>query len=233
MPTSQTKTPTTDIADIYSRAGQTLTSNIINAGGAPVTQAYGVVKSDHLAEFTGSVGLYLNLPLGYGFSLGTKFLVGRSITQELDIDGHAEGNVKDMKYYMLIEDGKVAQTDEGELAFAVSDPQSTGETYSADWDFLTLGSDNSTSYGTGLSLTYRYKSNFAWRIFCDYDYSKKTYTMTYDPYNFMRKALTPSAYNLVCNTEVSELGYSMSPFVFKKDKKMNYWTLGISFMVNL
>ena len=223
----------TDISDIYRMAGQTLTTDVINAGGAPITKAYGVVKSDHLAEFTGSVGLYLNLPLGYGFSLGTKFLVGRSITQELDIDGHAEGNVKDMKYSMLIKDGKVSEREDGGLAFDLSDPQSTGETYSADWDYLKLGSDNSTSYGTGFSLTYRYKSNFAWKLFCDYDYSKKTYTMTYDPYNFMRKALTPSAYNLVCNTEVSELGYMMTPMVFKKDKKMNYWTIGLSFVVNL
>ena len=51
---------------------------------APVTDSYGIVKSDHITEFTGSVGLYFNLPLGTHFSLGTKALIGRSIKQGLN-----------------------------------------------------------------------------------------------------------------------------------------------------
>ena len=70
---------------------------------APVTDSYGIVKSDHITEFTGSVGVYFNLPLGTHFSLGTKALIGRSITQELDIDGHAEGNMKDISYTMSLD----------------------------------------------------------------------------------------------------------------------------------
>ena len=67
---------------------------------APVTDCYGIVKSDHITEFTASLGVYFNLPLSRHFSLGTKALVGRSVTQELDIDGHAEGNRKDISYTM-------------------------------------------------------------------------------------------------------------------------------------
>ena len=42
---------------------------------APVTDSYGIVKSDHITEFTGSVGVYFNLPLSKHFSLGTKALI--------------------------------------------------------------------------------------------------------------------------------------------------------------
>ena len=45
---------------------------------APVTESYGIVKSDHITEFTGSVGVYFNLPLSKHFALGTKALIGRS-----------------------------------------------------------------------------------------------------------------------------------------------------------
>jgi hypothetical protein len=112
-------------------------------------------------------------------------------------------------------------------------PQSTGETWTDEWDYVTLGAETSTSFGTGLSLTYKYKSNFSWRLFCDYDYSKKTYTLTADPYHYFQKMLTYGAYDLVSNPGLSTLAYQMPKSVFKKDKKMNYWTIGLSFLVNL
>jgi membrane-associated phospholipid phosphatase len=220
---------TATISDIYFSSDypkQHLTTDIINQGGAPVTNLNGIVKSDHLTEFTASAGVYFNIPLSNRFSLGTKALIGRSFTQELDIDGHAEGNVKDIDYGMIIEKGEVSY-------LGIDNPVSTGEQWTADWDYLTLGAGSSTSWGTGISLTYRYKSNFSWKIFCDYDYSQKTYTMTWNPYHFLKKGLTKEAYTLVANRQVSDLAYELDPYVFKKDKKMHYWTLGMSFLVNL
>ena len=221
--------PDYSISEIYARSnypGQALTAPIINEGGAPITELSGIVKSDHLTELTASVGLYFNIPLTQRLALGTKALIGRSFMQEMDIDGHAEGNVKDIDYGMIIEKGDVTY-------LGLEYPVSTGEKYTADWDYLTLGAASATSWGTGISLTYRYKSNFAWKIFCDYDYSKKTYTLTYNPLQFLRQGLTQDAYTLVANREVSNVAYDMDPYVYKKDKKMNYWTLGLSFMVNL
>ncbi len=221
------------ITDMYRLGGVTLTPEMFNEGGAPITDLKGIVKSDHLAEFSGSVGLYLNLPLTSRLSLGTKALIGRSITQELDIDGYAKGNVKDIPYYMLIQDGRVAKNeDDGSLLFLPESPKSTGDTYETEWDYLKLGSETSTTWGTGLSLTYRYKSNFSWRLYCDYDYSEKKYTLTYDPYYFLHQALTPSTYTLLSNPDVSSLAYDLSPYVFKKKKNMHYVTIGLSFLVN-
>ncbi len=226
-----------EITDLYDAANFNLTTEDINNGGAPITKLEGIVKSNHLAEFTASLGLYFNVPITNTLSLGSKLLIGRSFTQELDIDGHAEGNVKDINYGMVIEDGKILDNEDGGKAVFLNPPASTGDTYTDDWDFLTLGSSNATSWGTGLSLTYRYKSNFSWKLFVDYDYSEKKFTMTYDPYHFLKKGLTSSAYSLISNrllsdAEMSSLPYYLTPEVYKKTKKMNYVTIGLSFAVN-
>ena len=195
-------------------------------GGSPIEDLGGVVESDHMTEFSASLGLYLNLPLSNRFSLGTKFLIGRSFTQELDIDGYASGYVKDIDYRLVIENGYLV---DGNAGF----PKNTNnnEKYSSRWDYLTVGSESSTTWGTGISLTYRYKSNFAWRLFVDYDYSKKNFTMKYDPYHYLQDGLTGQAYDMV--QLLSDYSSFLDPIEFKKSKKMNYYTIGMSFMINI
>ena len=199
--------------------------NKLNFGtpNAPVTDMGGIVKSDHLAEFSGSLGVYFNIPLSRRFALGTKVLVGRSFTQELDIDGFAKGNVMDIDYTITLNNGEFIDP-------KISDPVKTNETFDVEWNYLTLGADNTTTWGTGLSLTYKYKSNFSWRLFADYDYSEKTFTLKYDPFQFMAYGLTGSSYMLAMLSPISQ---ELSPLEFKKEKKMNYFTIGLSFMVNL
>ena len=207
---------------------------------APVTNIYGTVKSDHITEFTGSVGLYFNLPLGNHFSLGTKALIGRSITQELDIDGHAEGNKKDINYTLTLDNRAGHQDVLGEPNYLLNDlqyPNNTGEKWTDDWEYLTVGAKSSTSFGTGLSLTYRYKSNFSWRIFCDYDYTRKDFTAIYDPFHFVQKGMTSGAgylmdlAQMVWEGEYAD-GLGIEAREYKTRKYMNYWTLGLSFLVN-
>jgi len=208
---------------------------------APVTDCYGMVKSDHITEFTGSVGVYFNLPLGSHFSLGTKALVGRSITQELDIDGYAEGNQKDISYTMMLDNRPGKKDAFGDPTLSLNDlqyPNNTGEKWSDEWEYLTIGAKSSTSFGTGLSLTYRYKSNFSWRLFCDYDYTRKDFTATYDPFHFVQKSMTPGASFLTdaalsMSTGDFGDGLGIDPREYKTRKYMNYWTLGLSFLVNL
>lgn len=194
---------------------------------APVTDIHGVVKSDHLAEFTGSLGLYFNLPLGSHFALGTKALIGRSFTQELDIDGYAEGNKKDIDYIITMQNinGEAFK----DLAY-LDYPTNTGEKWTDEWDYLTLGAKSSTSFGTGLSLTYKYKSNFSWRLYCDYDYTEKDFTLKYDPYHFMKTGVTDATYALMQQASIND--FLLEPIEFKKAKKMNYFTLGLAFLVN-
>ena len=176
------------------------------------------VESDHLTEFSANVGLYLNLPLSKRFALGTKLLIGRTMTQELDINAHYEGTQKAMDSHIVI--------DNGSLTDLSLDNIRDGEDYDVDWDYLTLGGGNSTTYGTGISLTYKYKSNFMWKIFVDYDYSKKTFKLTYDPMSFMN-VMTPDL-GMVFDI----LGAPTNPLVFEQEKKMHYFTIGGSFAVS-
>ena len=212
-----------------SKLGYSMESESDWNANAPVTDIYGVVKSDHITEFTGSIGVYFNLPLSKHFSLGTKALIGRSITQELDIDGHAEGNKKDISYTMLLDNRNNGPT------LAVNDlqyPNNTGEKWSDDWEYLTVGAKSSTSFGTGISLTYRYKSNFSWRLFCDYDYTRKDFTATYDPFHFMQEGTTIGASYLIDTAGDYADGMGLMAREYKTRKDMNYWTLGLSFLVN-
>ncbi|MBR3109724.1 MAG: phosphatase PAP2 family protein [Prevotella sp.] len=207
---------------------------------APVTDIYGIVKSDHITEFTGSVGVYFNLPLGSHFSLGTKALIGRSITQELDIDGHAEGNKKDIGYTMTLDNRPGHMDISGEPAISLNDlqyPNNTGEKWSDDWEYLTVGAKSSTSFGTGLSFTYRYRSNFSWRLFCDYDYTRKDFTAKYDPFHFVQESMTSGASFLTdaaLETATGDYadGLGLEVREYRARKYMNYWTLGLSFLVN-
>lgn len=192
---------------------------MIANGKDVVTEQNITVESDHLSEFSASVGLYFNLPLGKRFSIGTKALVGRSIMQELDLDANYKGNIKDIGFNMNIVDGEPTSLE-------ITRFNSTKENYDVTWDFMTMGGKTSFTYGTGISLTYRYKSNFSWKVFADYDYSRKIFTLKHDSYRYLRVA-TPHMEELY-----AALSLDFDPLEFEKTKKMHYWTIGGSFTIN-
>ena len=235
-PGDYTGTPEQNVITYLDKVGYKFESESGWNENAPVTDSYGIVKSDHITEFTGSVGMYFNLPLSDHFSLGSKLLVGRSITQELDIDGHAEGNKKDISYTMTLDNRPGMKQPDGDPNVSINDlmyPNNTGEKWSDDWEYLTIGANSSTSFGTGISLTYRYKSNFSWRFFCDYDYTRKTFTARYDPFHFIQEGTTTGASYLMdtAGEYADNMGLQVREYTTRKD--MNYWTLGLSFLVNL
>ena len=129
-----------------------------------------VIESDHLTEFAADLGLYFNFPLSRRFAIGSKLLIGRSIMQEIDLNATIEGG----KWNLSGNEEAISASYLGE--------------YKHEWDYLTVGGNNTMKYGTGISLTYAYKSNFSWKLFFDYDFSRKTYTMTYNPYEYMAYA---------------------------------------------
>ena len=134
------------------------------------------IESDHLTEFAADLGVYFNLPLSKRFAMGAKLLAGRSIMQELNLSAHYQGKVVDVNPMAILDD----------------DPNffyETDETYDTKWDYFTLNANNTFKWGTGISLTYAYKENYAWRLFVDYDMARKTYTLEYDPTQFMHSAL--------------------------------------------
>ena len=161
-----------------------------------------MVESDHITEFAGDLGLYFNLPLSSRFAIGTKALVGRSVIQDLEIRAHAWGKALD---FSKIEDVKNAW----------------GNDYDCDWDYMTVSGNNTMKVGTGVSLTYAYKSNFSFKVFLDYDYTKKNYTMEYSPNEFLKKAIVGDENNELYDSKSSTIS-----------KKMNSFVLGGAFSVS-
>ena len=156
-----------------------LLQKLINGQGNPgdpnyspaiVEDANFTIKSDHLTEFAYDLGVYFNLPLSKRLALGSKLLLGRSIMQEVDLNATVSGG----KRTIVVDDD-----------FELKDVTLLPDTYTCEWDYFTLGGNKTMKVGTGLSLTYAYKENYAWRLFLDYDYTRKTYTMTYDPSQFV------------------------------------------------
>lgn len=147
-----------------------------------INNASFTIKSDHLTEFAADLGVYFNLPLSKRFAIGSKLLVGRSIMQEVDLNATVTGG----KRLLDFEDFMEGSDDDNVLLKAKPTPG----TYTSEWDYFTLGGNNTMKFGTGISLTYAYKENYAWRLFLDYDYTRKTYTMTYNPSLFALDAIS-------------------------------------------
>ena len=165
-----------------------------------------IIESDHLTEFAVDLGAYFNLPLSNRFALGSKLLIGRSIMQELNLDAKLKGK----EYNKGDKPG-----------------QPTGSDFDLEWDYFTVDANNSMKFGTGISLTYAYKQNFSWKVFLDYDVSRKTYTLNYD-YGGFPYALFPSAFKDMTEAEYKE-NFTASKSI---KKTMHSFVLGASFAIN-
>ena len=205
-----------NFAEIAGDADLSGLNNIIFNG--PDTKPAFTIESDHLTEFAADLGVYFNLPVSKRFALGAKLLAGRSIMQELNLSARYQGEVKDLGI-----------NEDFDIGFV-----STGETYDTTWDYFTLSADNTMKIGTGLSLTYAYKNNFAWKVFLDYDFCRKTYTLEYNPAQFMYKAM-PEVLEViqeVAPEEFAEVSESLRPVTASVKKNRNTFILGGSFVVS-
>lgn len=172
------------------------------------------IESDHITEFSANAGVYFNLPLSSRFALGSKLLIGRSVIQELDVDAHFAGNTLISNY-------------EGDKYIAIK-----GEPYDITWDYITVGGNNTMTYGTGLSLTYAYKSSFSWKLFVDYDFTRKRYTINLNESEYMRKA-DPEEYQRICSYyDGSDLDYNGTNLRSTIKKNMNNFVIGGAFCVS-
>ena len=194
-----------DVASLYDEISQLDDEDLVDIEST-IDDIDFVIESDHLTEFAGDIGLYFNFPLSNRFALGSKLLVGRSIMQELNLDAKVAG--KEYK--------------EGDEPL-----KPTGNDYDIEWDYFTLGGNKTWKFGTGISLTYAYKQNFSWKVFLDYDVSRKTYTMDYNYGGFLY-TMFPSAFE-----NMSEQDYKDYFIATKSIKKtMHSFVLGGSFCIN-
>ena len=134
------------------------------------------IESDHITEFAADAGVYFSWPFSSRFALGSKLLFGRSIMDDIDINASYSGNQLEFNAESL-EDSSAPE-------FILSD-----KVVDYSWDYIDVSATNSFKFGTGISLTYAHKNNFSWRLFCDYDYSRKTFTASYNPLGLDRKSV--------------------------------------------
>ena len=164
------------------------------------------IESDHITEFAADAGVYFNLPFSSRFALGAKVLFGRSVMDDIDINASYTG------YQLQIND----DDSEGAPAFKRSD-----ETVDYKWDYIDVSASNSFKFGTGISLTYAHKNNFSWRLFCDYDFSRKTFTASYNPLGLF-EGLSPET-----TLAMYLKGWDMTkPVESSVHKSLHQWVLG-------
>ena len=166
------------------------------------------IESDHITEFAFDAGLYFSLPLSSRFAIGSKLLVGRSIMNDLDVTASMEGTKLIFNFEGLVND---------DVPMFIK----TDEPISYAWDFVNIHASNSMKFGSGLSLTYAYKNSFSWRLFCDYDYSKKTYTATYSPLEFFNE-LSPDMVSLL---QLFDYDFTKA-MTSSVNKHLHQWVLG-------
>ena len=207
--------------DVISQEGQGLYNEITSIPEAErwISTHDLHVETDHITEFASDLGVYFNIPLSNHFAIGTKLLVGRSVIQDLDINSHFAGEVVDEKF-------DVSGNQDG-ITVTPTQEEFTGENYDVDWDFLTLSGSNSTKFGTGLSITYAYKQSFSWRLFVDYDVTRKNFELTYDPFGFLEKA-SPNMKRMI---EIEEPGLT-DPIRYNVDKTLHNFVIGGAFCVS-
>ena len=166
------------------------------------------IESDHITEFAADAGVYFSWPFSSRFALGSKLLFGRSIMDAIDINASYSGNQLEFNAESLI-DSSVPE-------FILSD-----KVVDYSWDYIDVSATNSFKFGTGVSLTYAHKNSFSWRVFCDYDYSRKTFTATYHPLGLI-EGLSPDMIEFM-----NIFGWEMTkPASSSVKKNLHQWVLG-------
>ena len=122
------------------------------------------IESDHITEFAADAGLYFSLPLSSRFAVGTKLLFGRSIMDDIEVKATFVGD---------------------RLNYDRENFTPTDQVAYCEWEYINVHASNSMKFGSGISITYAHKNSFSWRVFCDYDYARKTYTASYAPFNYV------------------------------------------------
>ena len=166
------------------------------------------IESDHITEFAADAGVYFSYPFSSRFALGAKALVGRSVMDDIDINASYTGEQLEFNMESIFNDDAPMF-------------KPSGNEVNHTWDYIDVSASNSFKFGTGVSLTYAHKNNFSWRVFCDYDYSRKTFKATYHPLGLI-EGLSPDMVDLM-----SAFGWDMTkPAVSSVKKSLHQWVLG-------
>lgn len=218
--------------------------------------------NSNFVDFSFDAGLYGNLPLTKRLSLGAKFLVGARVSSGYEykaqagyreiakdasgkpiytgVINNAEGapSVWNPVYVFDNADGSTFFSNEtlqpgvSEMYnYHLDQSKYIGEEYT----FAQVTGDKSFNYICGLSLTYRYKENFAWKIFLDYDNSKTNYEFKFNMFDKKTAAAMKdilSKQEKATYIEPEDIDLMSLPYTGVSKKRMYFWTLGAAFSIN-
>lgn len=203
------------------------------------------IENNNFMDVSLDAGIYGNLPLSKRLAVGGKFLVGSRLSGGIsyqarngfrkafrDEKGNQiytfDGTTQTPMYMFERPDGTQFAANEvtmpgvsTEYNYALDEEKIISDEY----DIMKVEGDNVFNYVFGLSFTYKYKNNFSWKIFADFDSAKNNYTANYHYVSDEVKEKYPIE-------EHPELKVLTEDDEFKTSKRLNLWTFGASFSIN-
>lgn len=150
--------------------------------GAPVNMfLLDGLESDHLGMFDMDLGVYGSYPVSRHFLIGSKLLIGRKMNANFSLNSVCRINPQIFDRRIVSEEA-YKQFYQEDVTYYMQQEDLTREdllqNQYVDDDFLSIRKSSTWKIGTGISLTYRYKEDAAFRLFCDYDFASPR--LTYD-----------------------------------------------------
>ncbi len=137
------------------------------------------LESNHVGMFDFSAGVYFSYPLTSRLRLGSKVLIGRRHTTDYDIDAITDVDVEGLRNALIPISANDKQyfknPEEKEELTRWLDELDDGLGIH-DGKFLTIKSNKTPLYSTGLSLTWAYKHGMSFKANVNYDYAEPKYT---------------------------------------------------------
>lgn len=170
------------VADIPTENKQHFDMDGDRQQGAPVNLfLLDGLESDHLGMLDMDLGIYGSYPLSRHFLVGGKLLAGRRMNANFSLNSICRINpqIFDRR---IVSEGAYRQFYQEDVNYYMQQEGLTREellqNQYVDDDFLSIRKSSTWKVGTGISLTYRYKEDAAFRLYCDYDFASPR--LTYD-----------------------------------------------------
>lgn len=230
-----------NISEINDALGQYTYFDSKAGEDVPLPGIYSItVNNNNFIDASLDLGVYGNFPLCKSLSLGAKFLAGARLCSGFSYTAKNgdpkvagtytlnDGSQGKLYYYIDPEGGEFISSPfldpEVKQMYNVALKHETEE-----YDILKVTGHNAFNFVTGVSLTWHYKDNFAWKVFADFDSAKNKYK--YQSQMFSDEAMArvnassfPTEHPDLYNSMQENVKGSASCF-------MNFFTIGGSFSV--
>ncbi len=211
--------------------------------GRPLPGIYGFeIEDGNFTSASLNLGVYGNLPLSRRISIGAKALCGVRFADGIKYSAR-NGNPKiDTEHSIADQNGNTYplywyQDAEGNefLSNEILQPGVSSmynvvlENATEKYDIIRVKGGTSFNYVLGVNLSWRYKNNFVWKIFADFDSAKSNYT--YDARLLSDEAIARVRSSQAVKDNPSMLEWIDSKVHGSAEKHMNHFTVGGAFSV--